>query len=324
MAPRLSARWTPNPDLSLTLGANRYYSGSYMTYAIHDAVPRGANQSRSHDDATGAVGAWGTPRDLGQYSYRQGDLRTPYVDEASFGVQYRDGVTGGNWRLRYLDRQGKDQFARSQDSTSLASTLSNDGSNAYRALTLEYRKQWQTTAFGPLDAVGLYVSGTVAERETSNDSYFGDDGTPGEDDYIWYDGKSYTRNDFRKVSGNLDIPVRSTVELTSSWQGGRYALALGADVTFGYEGVRNSSETGRFESADGATRTHDIYEDYSFDTEVSAYLRARMRLARMRGSDLSLDVTVANLFDNTGNQTASDSNPWLRGRSVYVGTSLEW
>ncbi|MFP4275339.1 MAG: hypothetical protein ACLFRU_09965, partial [Paracoccaceae bacterium] len=176
VAPRLSASWTPRSDLAITLGANRYYSGTYLAYALHDALPRGETQMRGHDDTSGAVEDWQTRFDLGRYSYSQGDLKTPYVDEASLGVIYEDGWTGGSWRLHLIDRQGKDQFARSDDSSATDNRLTNDGENEYRSLSLEYRKQWDTASAGPLDGISLYVSGAWAERKTSNDTYFGNEG----------------------------------------------------------------------------------------------------------------------------------------------------
>ncbi|RAP40768.1 hypothetical protein BYZ73_13430 [Rhodovulum viride] len=322
IAPRLSASWTPGPDFAVVAGANRYYSGEYISYAIHDALPRGANERRSHDATTGEVGAWTPFLDLGSYSYTQDGLKTPYVDETSLAVMYRDAWTRGTWRLKLIDRQGRDQFARSADSTGSNNLLSNDGTTEYRSVSLEYEKRWR--GGGALDDVGLYLSGVWADSDMSNDTYFGDEGDIGDDEFIWYDGRSYTRNEFDQRTGRRDIPVRATVELGSNWKNGRFGLGVGADVSFAYTGVRNTDERETHSHPTYGARTHDVYEDYEFDTAVSAFLTARVRLAQLRGGDLDLNVKVANLFDDTGGGTATDSNPWIPGRSFYVGTTYSW
>ncbi|TCM76580.1 hypothetical protein [Rhodovulum steppense] len=324
IAPRLSASWTPTPDFALTLGANRYYSGSYLSYAIHGVVPRGVNQSRSHDAATGVVGDWGAPINLNAFSYTQGGLRTPYVDEGSLAMLYRDVWTGGTWRLKFIDRQGKDQFARSQDSTSLVNRLTNDGTNEYRSVSLEYQKAWEVGQGRALDDVSLYVSGVWSKRRSSNDSYFGELGDDGTDEFIWYDNRSYTRGEFYEVTGNRDIPVRATVELASSWQQERFRLGIGADISFGYTAAIDTGTNGTFVNPDYGSRPHDIYEDFNFDAAVSTFLSGRLRLARLQGGDLDLNVKVSNLFNDLGNRTATSRNPWMPGRAIHVGTSYTW
>ncbi|GAA0306121.1 TonB-dependent receptor [Rhodovulum strictum] len=324
LAPRLSASWTPSPDFALTLGANRYYSGSYLSYAIHDALPRGVNQSRTHNSTTGVVGDWGAPISLNAYYYTQGDLKTPHVDEGSLALMYRDPWTGGNWRLKVIDRQGKDQFARSQDSTSLVNRLTNDGTNEYRSVSLEYQKRWAAGQGGALDDLSLYVSGVWSSRRTSNDSYFGELGDDGTDDFIWYDDRSYTRGAFDAVTGNRDIPVRATVELASSWRDERFRLGVGADIAFGYTAAIDTGTTGTFVNPEYGSRPHDIYADFDFDAAVSTFLSGKVRLARLQGGDLDLNVKVSNLFNDLGNRTATTRNPWMPGRAIHVGTSYTW
>ncbi|MBL3564630.1 TonB-dependent receptor plug domain-containing protein [Rhodovulum sulfidophilum] len=321
LAPRLSLGWQPSSDFSVVLGANRYYSDNYMAYAIHDAMHRGVHQRRSHDGTTGEVGDWGRAIDLRTYSYSQSGLKTPYVDEASLSFLYRDAWTGGAWRLKLIDRQGKDQFARSSDSSRLKNSLTNEGTNEYQSISLEYQRDWKMPR-GALDGLSFYASGVWARRESSNNTYFGDLGEV--DDFIWYKGKSYTGAEFGEVTGNLDIPIRTTVELNSSWKNGRYALGIGADVAFGYTAALDTDENDTYENPEYGWQPHDIYEDYEFDAAVSTFLTARVRMARLSSGDLDLNIKVANLFDDIGNRRATDKNPWMAGRSFYVGTTYSW
>lgn len=325
-SPRLTGRWSPRETLEFTLGANRYYSDDYMAYALHDAMPRGTTQLRGHDGATGVVDPWGSGRniDLGQYSYAQGNLKTPYTDELSLGMTFGDKWTDGQWRLRALHRKGEDQFARAEGATSRDSYLTNDGSSEYNSVSLEYSKAWDMRSHSRvLDSVGFYVSGVWSERETSSSTYFGDDGD-GIDDFIWYDGASYTLTEFGQVTGNLDIPVRSTVELRTKWANGRYSLGLGADVVFGYDGVIDSDQTAFFAHPVYGRQRHDIFVDKRFKAHATAFLSASARIAEIRGKTVDLNLKVSNLFNETGNRTASDANPWIAGRSFYLGTDVSW
>ncbi|AMY67351.1 TonB-dependent receptor plug domain-containing protein [Frigidibacter mobilis] len=322
IAPRLVGTWAPTENLTLSLGANRYYSGNYLTYAIHDGIPRSYTQQRSA--AGGVVGEWNAGKLNVPYRYDQGGLDTPYVDEVTLGMAWRDGWSDGTWRARYIGREGKDQFARSQDSGSIEHRLTNEGRSEYQSLVLEYQKVHETPRRAHLDHVAFYMSGAWAERATSNDSYFGEEGDSGVDEFIWYDGKSYTLNDFNVVTGNLDIPVRATIEMKGSWQKGKYELGLGADIAFGYTGVRDTDVDERHDNPDYGSQIHDVFADYEFDATVSLNLSGKVRLAEIRGSNLDLDFKVSNLLDDTGNRSASTKNPWMPGRAYWLGTTYSW
>ncbi|WP_288938550.1 TonB-dependent receptor plug domain-containing protein [uncultured Roseovarius sp.] len=325
-SPRLTGRWSPRDNLEFTLGANRYSSDNYMAYAIHDAISRGTTQLRGHDGTTGVVEPWGSGRniDQGQYSYTQGNLKTPYTDELALGVTYRDSLTNGTWRLRGKHRKGRDQFSRAEGPGSRENYLTNDGTNEYNSISLEYSKAWDMRRHSHvLDSVGLYVSGVWSERETSALSYFNDDGD-GIDDFIYYGGQSYTLSEFGQVTGNLDIPVRSTIELRTKWAGGRYSLGVGADVVFGYDGVIDSDQTGTFTHPRYGRQQHNIFVDKRFKAHATAFLSASARIAEIRGKAIDLNLKVSNLFNEAGNRTATNSNPWIAGRSFYLGTNVTW
>ncbi|TNE67450.1 MAG: TonB-dependent receptor [Rhodobacteraceae bacterium] len=322
IAPRIMATWKPSDDFSLSLGANRYYSDSYLKYAIHDALPRGLNQTRSHDSATGEVEAtWETQIDLGGYYYTQGNLDTPYTDEIALTALFRDRWTGGTWRLNGTYREGKDQFAASEDSSSRDQTLTNDGWTEYKAVSLEYENNWEIN-HGALDSLGIYISGVMEDSATSANSYFAEE--VGSTSFYYYNGQSYTYGEFERMRNNLDIPLRTTLELRSSWHDERLKLGLGANVVFGYNGVRYTGEDDDFVNDSYGEVEHYIYEDYSYKTTATAFLTAKLRLAEVQGKTVDLNMKLSNLFNDTGNEVASDDNPWLEGRSLYLGTSLTW
>lgn len=322
VAPRLVTQWKPVDTVALSLGFNRYYSANYLGYKIHDTYPRPSPSTRTAN-SSGVVGDW-TERSLSSYYFTGNNLDTPYTDEISVAATIEDNWTDGIWRLHYIHRDGKNQFARSEDSTSAENTLTNDGWTKYDSVTLEYDKQWKSLGGQRLDHVGLYISGTWSQRQISNASYFGSDGTAGLGEYYWYNDKSYSLSDFSVVTGNMDIPVRATVELRGSWDDGRYEAGIGADVAFRYTGVVDTGDTVVANNSDGYSGEHYVYKDYRFSTAIALNLMAKIRLTEINGNPLNLDMKVANLLDDTGNRTATSTNPWMPGRSIWIGTSYTW
>ncbi|MDA5556445.1 TonB-dependent receptor [Shimia sp. MMG029] len=313
IAPRLSATWNAADNFSLSFGANRYYDDNHLSYAVHDATPGPLNSLRFGNP----LADWGPSFGQGLKSYTSSNLKTPYNDELSVSMSYNDAWTNGIWRLRGLKRKGKDLFAQSE-TTMLSggqNLLTNDGSSDYESISLEYQKTWNTPSIRFLDAVGLYTSLTWADRKTSHNSYFANEtAVP---DRIWYKGNGYVENEFDTVRGNLDIPLRGSVELRSSWSNDLVRLGLIADMTDSYIGAVETGD--RYTNpADG--ERYDVYEDHAFGSQLQLHLNSSIRLfTNSAGNEFRLDVRVNNLLDEKQNGTATDSNPYVKGRTVWIG-----
>ena len=226
---------------------------------------------------------------------------------------------GGAVRLRYLDRRSRDQFADSSSSTSSRGMLTNEAWGKYRSVTLEYAREWEVDDVDGLDRLGFSSSATWAERSISADTYFDDDGTA---DYRYYNGQSYSESSFDKVTGNLDIPVRLNFALLSQWFNQRLEFGASANLNMPYEGVEDSGSNISADIGGGVMRSHDIYWDASKKATIYVDLIARANLWRWSDDGgLRLDVRVDNVFDSIGNSKASYDNPFVRGRTFWVGAS---
>lgn len=69
VAPRMTGIWKATDRLSITVGANRYYSQNYLAYAIHDGIPRGVNERREFDASYNLERDWYERLELGSYRY---------------------------------------------------------------------------------------------------------------------------------------------------------------------------------------------------------------------------------------------------------------
>jgi hypothetical protein len=346
-SPRLLASLEPFKGLVFSGGFNRYYSNSMLAYAIRDLTPPSETYEREKDgsgvvhnymnddldgdgyaDKDGGDGWWGTQKSNTTpvsyfYRFKDAGLNTPYIDERTLSVSLNDPLLGGLLRGRYINRKGKDQFARSprenQDTgphneQERTYTLTNEGYNSYESYSLEYAKYWNNLNVGPLQSLGFSGSATWAERHASQNSYFDEAEF---DEYIIYNGEVYSKADFKSVTGNHDIPVRLTFTANATLFNDWLNIWSTANVSLSYEGVIDS---GSNQSTCGPNdETCDVYEDYSFKPDIVVNIGGDIRLAKGEAGDLKLNFKVNNLLDSVGNYNAGDDNPYKKGRQFWVG-----
>lgn len=312
VAPRLVGTVTPFSGVSVSGGFNRYYLGETLYYALRDAQPRGQTYTRTHG-ADGTVPAEYTMANpTGTYGYRSYDLDTPYRDEYTAGIRIRDPLLDGQWRLRYVERFGRDIFA-SVSCGSNCRELTNDGESFYRAATAEYTKMWShlSTPF-LLSGAAITAGVTWSEQSVSRNTYHDDDDS---EDRILYHGQSYTRGGFNAVTGNLDIPVRVGATLATTWFNDRLFLALSVGYNFGYDGVYDTGVTEDFEG-----RPHEVWDDRTFKSALMLDLAGEVAVTE----HAAIEFQVNNILNTAGNATANNNNPWVRGRSYWMGSILRF
>lgn len=326
LSPRAVATVKPVDWFSISGGFNRYYNGDSMAYALRDGQPIASASTRTHNATTGIVGPWSTLSTARYYNFDAADVDTPYKDEFTAGLTVTDPWAEGEFRLRFLERRGHDEFIAASGSSSTNVTLTNGGESQYRSLTAEYAKNWDVR-HGSLDTIGLLGKVTWSKQKTTTVSAFYDE----DENWAWYDGKSYSPAEFDEVRGNLDIPIRATVDLKTSWLDQRLTAGISANVNLGYNGVRGSgtdctpstsSSSCRLQAGStGIGKAHTMYNDYSYRPTVTFDLKAAYRVAESKSRDTAFDVelTVFNLFNDTGNKIAQDDNPWVVGRTVWLG-----
>lgn len=309
VAPRIVATIQSENDLSLSAGFNRYFDAQSLSFAIRDQQPKPRTYTRT---AAGRVvdDNWISLKPQPPYTNIAADLKTPYNDEITLALSGEDSYFGGAWRLRYLHRSAKDQFASEKTSPSYH-TLTNDAHGSYQSATAEYFKDFDIGFVPKLDNISFNTSITWSRQEVSNNSYYEDDL---EQDRVWYNNSSYPQAGFNVVTGNLDIPLRLQAGISTSWFDDKLFVDVSGNYNFAYRGVRNT-EVGR--NVDGVQ--HVIWEDFDFDSTLTVDLAATYLVYRKNEANLSLSVKVLNLLDEAGNGQASHTNPWVIGRTVWVG-----
>lgn len=311
LAPRLIATVKPIDMIEMTAGFNRYFNAASLAYAIRDNQPRGQSYTRTHTSSGTVSDVWTRGTLTGVYGNRVSDLDTPYTDEWTGGIKINDPFTGGQFRARYIDREMKEQYAKSNLGSNVW-MLTNTGTGAYQSFTAEYAKDWQPEKIKHLDKIGFTTSITWSAQELSSDTYFYDE--TDFEDRIYYKGTSYSLGGFSVVTGNMDIPLRLQAALSSTWLDGSFDLGFAANYNFPYKGA---GDTGDTIVIDGIS--HDVWEDMDFDPTLTVDLHTSYKLIDIDDRTVRASLDVSNLFNTKGNKTASNSNPFVQGRSFWLG-----
>jgi hypothetical protein len=325
IAPRTVATIKPQDWLSVSAGYNRYYSADSLYYAVRDGQPLARAYNRTHNATTGVVGDWVVSGTQRYYNFDGSDAETPYKDEFTAALTAEDPWVEGEFRLRYLERYGKDEFIAASGGSSTDVTLTNGGESEYRSLTAEYEKSWDVQQ-NNLDSVAMMASLTWSKQKTTTvGAYYSED-----ENWAWYNNTSYNPAEFDKVRGNLDIPLRSKFDLKTSWFDDRLTAGITANVNFPYDGVRSTGDECTGSTSSSATcqvsagsesvdKTHTIYEDFRYNTTITFDLKAAYKIAQTENTSFDVELSVYNLFNETGDTRSSDDNPWIVGRTVWLG-----
>jgi len=112
-------------------------------------------------------------------AYRYSELKTPYTDESLFGLDQR--LLGGMGRVRYIERDGKDEFAREYDKASKIYRLNNNGNSRHWEYRISWERWWQR----------CYLSLNAVYQKTrfSNEDYDVELGGDELEKKIWYKGE---------------------------------------------------------------------------------------------------------------------------------------
>ncbi len=117
----------------------------------------------------------------------------------------------------------------------------------------------------------------------------------------------------------MDIPLRAQVGLSGSFFEERLKLGFSANYNFAYDGVEDTGDT---EDIGGIQ--HEIWEDKSFDGVLTINLEGAYKVASIDDHGMTLNFKVVNLLNEIGNATSENSQPWVIGRTLWVGASAEF
>jgi hypothetical protein len=314
-SPRVAATVTPIRGISITGGYNRYYQTDALYYAVRDGQPRSQAWTRNHNTTTGVVPLNYTMNAaVTNWTMTASGLESPHKDEYTATARILDPLVGGQFRLRYVERHGSDEYSPEECGSSLCNVLTNNGSSYYQAYIVEYSKYWGNLKNPLLASFGINANITWSDQETHKGTYYYN-ADLSDEVHIEYKGKFYTADTFKMITGNLDIPIRVGATLSTSWFNDALFIDVNAGYNFGFEGVYDTEE--EVPGPNPAIEYH-RYDDRTFDATLMVDLHAQYNITDMA----AVELEVNNLLDTDGNSVATNTNPWIRGRSFWLGTKI--
>jgi hypothetical protein len=332
VAPRLSvSRDLPWAGINLTVGANRYYGRSFLGYALREGMGVTRGYTRTPTLVNGQT-VWSDNWVLTSHSdtsrWSNIGLDTPYSDEFSIALNGPVGWIGGEYRIKGIIRESRDQFASSVAETSFydtetgttarrsTRTITNDGERSYEGLSLEYVRD-----FGRNHTVS--VSTNLSHTDATNISYFDvADETEFEGQLVYYQGAVVPKLQALADNQLEDYanPFIINADWAARWFDGRLRTNVNARWRDSFERV---DDTGVNITVDGVR--YDVFDKIQFDSSVDVNLSATVELARTRYGAASLDVRVNNLFNTVPDQDyTTSSQPYQLGRNAWVSLKYRY
>lgn len=316
IAPRLSADWEFLDDTYLTLGANRYYSKSGLTYAIREQIPYSSCTERelkngSDDSYGGRPGPWSDTCKSGRsQDYYSDDINTPYSDEVSAAITVPT-FLDGQFRVKTVYRQNRDQLASSdlqKDTKPNYYTLTNDGKTDYYGYSVEWQGAYDNHAFS--------ANVTWSKTKTFGYSTYLES-QDNVDDVVYYHGKTISRSELFSMSSrdNFAAPIKATVAWNARWLNGD--LHTGAQLYYlgKYESLSDTGDN--YEDAGGSR--YDIYDEVEDKALTTIYLNASYRVFNKDNHQALVTLRIDNLLDETTGINAD----YQMGRAYWLGFSYE-
>ncbi len=318
LAPRLTATYDvfANRRTLLIGGANRYYGKNLLTYKLREAKQPFRSESRT--SFQNQLTDWTPAAFRGRNITRFSRLDTPYSDELALGLD--QALLGGRLSLKYVHREGRDEFARSygdvQPDGLRYYTLDNHGSSSHDSYRLSWERGW------PRHFVSL--NATWQETTSSNADYDTTLEAEELEDRIWYQGQMILKTDLPRNDYNRPWVLNLT-----------YVGRLPLGVTFTNiaqyrSGYRDIEGTGVQQEIPGGQRridpltgeeifeTLEVYETVNFSDAVVFDWRLSWQKDLWPEQQLVVNLEINNVFDKKVRAGGSSDN-FLLGRQFWAG-----
>ena len=312
VAPRFTASWEFKEETFLSVGANRYFGGNMVGYAIREKTPAHECYERTLTGGE-APGDWvSCKRQPISTNYSSSDLKTPYSDELTAAITIPTGLNG-NLRLKTVHRKNHDQFAKSDKLTDANGKdyyqMTNDGKTDYLGYSIEWSGNYDKHFF----------NANVTWSETKNNGlvdYHAN--SEDETEYVYYNGQIMTLADMYEHDArqNFAAPLRASISWSTSWLEEKLVTHASLYYRSTYEFLDDTGEN--YTDTDG--KRYDIYAKEESGSMTGVDLNAKYRLFERNGHAATVDVRVKNLFDKVNR---SDTN-YQMGRSFWVGLNYSY
>lgn len=325
VAPRLIGTISPLSWMTLHAGWNRYYSNSFLSYALREKYPDNYIYTRTGRSENGKLVFYAADWTLYSHSrsasYSDSKVSTPYSDETSVGATL-DFRQFGQANLTYVERRGRDAFSRDagtresyiNEKTGATAyytlyRLTNSGTSKSSEYTLSWQKKWARQT--------LEIATSFEDIETTIRDPFTEVDPSEYDQLVYYNGALVPRSQVGLEAENYARPHYVTFKWSSDWFNRRLKVDLLGRWNTAYTALRDS---GTSITVSGVA--YDRYEDLDVPANLINSLNIHwLALETTRGS-LALELKISNVFDRLPHSTsATTTNPYQQGRTFWAGAT---
>ncbi|TYT74397.1 TonB-dependent receptor plug domain-containing protein [Desulfobotulus mexicanus] len=321
LAPRFSADLDilGTGDTVFTGGLNRYYGQAFLSHKLKEGRGTGSyNEWRT--TYQNQVTPW-QYAGSSETAWRFSDLKTPYSDEWTVGLDQR--LMGGRLTLRYVERENKNEFARKRGSIERDGvrydTFNNGGKSDYRSVRASWGRRWGDTE--------MLANLSWQERHTRAVDFnelLEDDNKSRR---VWYQDRLYYLDELPK--GNYARPWVGNLTLIQKLPWNLSATAF-LSWKSDFDEIRDSREVMELPDSekerDPVTgevlrENAPVYEKVTRNAFWQLDMRLKGKVPFGTRFSATWDLEVMNLFDRE--IRTSDDTP-LMGRQFWAGISLEF
>lgn len=310
----------------ISAGLNRYYANSFVTYKLKQAgisygtAYRASQQTYIDGQKVIVPDEWSESAGTNNYVYQHSNLKTPYQDELSLGVQSVQSY--GDFGLEFVARQGRDAFTRHKsaklDDGFYYYTLKNEGESDYANLRFTWQKQFgkHMLRFN-VTKVLKDQSNYVSYNESEDD----DEGVS--QSKIIYQGQLVNHSDFPVDNGR---PINAKL-----FYGYTPAKGINLGVFLNYiQAVRQFEDTG-FDGVIGIKEEGENAGEFEFASiydyfDYKDLIQIDMNVGYIHNTsigDFHYKLDIHNLLDQTNTVVKKDSD-YLLGRQFWLGVTYSW
>lgn len=332
IAPRLSvSRDLPWAAINVTGAVGRYYNRAFVGYALRE----GAGVTRNYTRTPTIVGTerrwsdnWVLTNHTDSNRYSGLGLDTPYTDEATLAFTGPMAWIGGQYRVKGIIREGRDQISRSvrfteiyDKETGTTATRSvyygtNDGERSYKGLSLEY-----TRPIG--DDHSISLSTNFSHTDASNIGLFDvADDVELSGVMVYYQGQVvdmlYALSD--NQIEDYSSPFILNADWSARWLDGRIRTNVNARYR---EGIEVVADTGANINVGGTN--YDVFDKVQFADSVDVNLGLEAEVARTPYGTVSVDARINNVFNTVLDQDyESTTQPYQLGRNAWISVKFRY
>jgi hypothetical protein len=220
----------------ISAGYARYYGSSLLSNKLREGILPSVKNVRWTDK--NVLQPWEYTDNQSFVEYNFSDLKTPYSDEFTAGIEQKifGSILNLNWTARYAEDEFAADYIVLEKDGRRHWRLNNNGSSQYQSVQIKWSKKWKNHS--------LLFNTTWSESKTSNDSYDSNISLEDMDKDVFLEGERMKLKDLPRDNFNKpyvlnfayagDFFERLTVSAVLKWTSPYKKLASEDDVLVGY------------------------------------------------------------------------------------------